>query len=110
MRISDWSSDVCSSDLDAGIILARPHRLARGLGVGAHRPDLEDVIGLAEQTDARLAIEDRPAAVEHPRAPRADDQRQADDQHDQAGKNVEKALAELQNPLARPKADRKSGV
>src|SRR3546814_6398936 len=114
MRISDWSSDVCSSDLrpdeahvalehapglrqlvdakladdaadarDARIILARPHRLAGGLGIGAHRTDLENVIGLAEQADAGLAIEDRPAAIEHHRDPRDDDQRQADDQPDQ---------------------------
>src|SRR3546814_8199675 len=45
-----------------------------------------------------------PAAVEHHRDPRDDDQRQADDQHDQAGKNVEQALADLRNPLARRKA------
>src|SRR3546814_12839258 len=42
MRISDWSSDVCSSDLDAvgrraaraagGVVL--PARLARNLGIG----------------------------------------------------------------------------
>src|SRR3546814_11138728 len=77
MRISDWSSDVCSSDLladdaadarDARIILARPHRLAGGLGIGAHRTDLENVIGLAEQADAGLAIEDRPAAIAHHRS------------------------------------------
>src|SRR3546814_3141014 len=108
MRISDWSSDVCSSDLladdaadarDARIILARPHRLAGGLGIGAHRTDLENVIGLAEQADAGLAIEDRPAAIEHHRDPRDDDRRQADDQNDQTGEDIEQALADLRSEV-----------
>src|SRR3546814_9123057 len=70
VRISDWSSDVCSSDLeladdaadtgDARVVLAGPHRLARGLRIGAHRTDLDDIIGFAEQADARLAVKDRP--------------------------------------------------
>src|SRR3546814_10288374 len=55
MRISDWSSDVCSSDL---------------------------------------------------RDPRDDDQRQADDQHDQTGEDIEQALADLRNPLPRRKTVR----
>src|SRR3546814_4675570 len=33
MRISDWSSDVCSSDLDALGNDARPHQLVAVLGV-----------------------------------------------------------------------------
>src|SRR3546814_14367233 len=78
-----------------------------GLGIGAHRTDLENVIGLAEQADAGLAIEDRPAAIEHHRDPRDDDQRKADDQHDQTGEDVEQALADLRNPLPRRKTVRK---
>src|SRR3546814_19723593 len=33
MRISDWSSDVCSSDLASGEPLVRPHRRWRVLGL-----------------------------------------------------------------------------
>src|SRR3546814_11998701 len=29
MRISDWSSDVCSSDLRRGVVLAEPSRVER---------------------------------------------------------------------------------
>src|SRR3546814_11956793 len=38
LRISDWSSDVCSSDLDRRLWPLRPHRRGRRLPVGAHRP------------------------------------------------------------------------
>src|SRR3546814_3459305 len=44
MRISDWSSDVCSSDLDAGAHLAHVVEQRRRLGVAVHEdepgPDL----------------------------------------------------------------------
>src|SRR3546814_9374157 len=33
MRISDWSSDVCSSDLDRHVARADAHRVARMLGI-----------------------------------------------------------------------------
>src|SRR3546814_10597171 len=48
-----------------------------------------------------------PAAIEHHRDPRDDDQRQADDQHDQTGEDIEQALADLRNPLPRRKTVRK---
>src|SRR3546814_20292202 len=48
-----------------------------------------------------------PAAIEPHRDPRDDDQRQADDQHDQTGEDVEQALADLRNPLPRRKTVRK---
>src|SRR3546814_5597264 len=39
MRISDWSSDVCSSDLDeSDVELALQRRAQQGGSVGAHRP------------------------------------------------------------------------
>src|SRR3546814_3963832 len=46
MRISDWSSDVCSSDLQvsalAAVIAAQPRLLLRGLmAIPAPHPDLE---------------------------------------------------------------------
>src|SRR3546814_19813057 len=33
MRISDWSSDVCSSDLHTGLLLGRSHHLASDLAL-----------------------------------------------------------------------------
>src|SRR3546814_2660216 len=38
MRISDWSSDVCSSDLDAAHV---PHRATLSQAAGDRRGDLE---------------------------------------------------------------------
>src|SRR3546814_20542156 len=61
MRISDWSSDVCSSDLIAGNAEARPARfqtafgivaLERVLAVRFHRPVL------SRQAEVRGALED----------------------------------------------------
>src|SRR3546814_12243612 len=43
MRISDWSSDVCSSDLMIGLASHEPARLPRqigGDGIGAERGDI----------------------------------------------------------------------
>src|SRR3546814_18071121 len=57
MRISDWSSDVCSSDLLAGQILGRallrPDLYAAGLV--AHRMDA----GIEMAVDQRLVMEER---------------------------------------------------
>src|SRR3546814_956446 len=44
MRISDWSSDVCSSDLSADLDQHRGVQL-RHLGEGARRPDTADALG-----------------------------------------------------------------
>src|SRR3546814_20168500 len=63
MRISDWSSDVCSSDLLAGLG-AQPQAGAadgvlrdhRGAGIGGHRFEVTEEIGaepVAGQIDAR---------------------------------------------------------
>src|SRR3546814_15364590 len=64
MRISDWSSDVCSSDLEGGLVLdarreARREQHPRRVEVGQHR---EHVLELTQ----RHALQ--PDALGHPRA------------------------------------------
>src|SRR3546814_5246075 len=44
MRISDWSSDVCSSDLLRGVRLARRRRPKAGVDRSAHREDVREII------------------------------------------------------------------
>src|SRR3546814_9048355 len=69
MRISDWSSDVCSSDLPGGISISGqivPPRTARGFRIGCDHPDagprqitpIPDVlrVSLAHQKDDRRII------------------------------------------------------
>src|SRR3546814_7685214 len=57
MRISDWSSDVCSSDLLAGVhVLALLPVGQRGLGVA--QGVLADAILLAQLLEPRLRIGD----------------------------------------------------
>src|SRR3546814_2908209 len=62
MRISDWSSDVCSSDLQARIDSL--HRIRRALGAARarqHRPTLRNGIDLAfrvfVRTQRRAVVE-----------------------------------------------------
>src|SRR3546814_12056795 len=47
MRISDWSSDVCSSDLDAGLVItdANAERIGALIGSG-----IGGLLGIEEQT------------------------------------------------------------
>src|SRR3546814_10735158 len=54
MRISDWSSDVCSSDLRRrpALALSHPRRLARALGRGAD--DVQIAVGLDSVDAARI--------------------------------------------------------
>src|SRR3546814_9515518 len=40
MRISDWSSDVCSSDLGVAFLVAVEARVLRPFGMAEHRRDL----------------------------------------------------------------------
>src|SRR3546814_18081606 len=47
MRISDWSSDVCSSDLAAPRQLAPDLLFERGVGRSAGLQELGEVLGLA---------------------------------------------------------------
>src|SRR3546814_17644652 len=55
MRISDWSSDVCSSDLLLASVRATPHTeaFARALEAGA----ILLWVGVADETEARTAEE-----------------------------------------------------
>src|SRR3546814_3473990 len=70
MRISDWSSDVCSSDLEAGaviVILARAVAGGRIIVEGRGRADL-GAVGDARARGRR----DGPADRQRPRRPRRD--------------------------------------
>src|SRR3546814_7200216 len=51
MRISDWSSDVCSSDLDGGLTLAQ---MGKGLGESGSRHDFKKDVGHPRLRHARL--------------------------------------------------------
>src|SRR3546814_4468373 len=55
MRISDWSSDVCSSDLAAGVPFLRPHRRHAAAAV-LRRADLHVSLAaaLSHRAGARL--------------------------------------------------------
>src|SRR3546814_4230481 len=79
MRISDWSSDVCSSDLDAVIILPRVGEEAGDLGdrnregegriaiVGAGDGgiDADDAPALVDERAARIAARDLGGVDQH---------------------------------------------
>src|SRR3546814_2697542 len=60
MRISDWSSDVCSSDLKPCLLLARGRQgqMTHGRGI--------DLLGAVKIADARQEIAEREDAF-HPR-------------------------------------------
>src|SRR3546814_8491407 len=61
MRISDWSSDVCSSDLPVGIGLLQPVIAREGVGAAPREHDVRAVLhprareadGVARRDDAR---------------------------------------------------------
>src|SRR3546814_5221610 len=57
MRISDWSSDVCSSDLIIGIAIGR-YRTMRAPGLNADRPR-ERVLLAGERRSDRLRVNRR---------------------------------------------------
>src|SRR3546814_15975532 len=56
MRISDWSSDVCSSDLETGIVPILPHPREPGIETSP-RPVAGDPIGGAKQYSLRPGAE-----------------------------------------------------
>src|SRR3546814_8407738 len=65
MRISDWSSDVCSSDLD--LVIVRPHQVAAGFAAEPARR-VEDVDCAAQLPVGRIdqaADDDAAVLVEH---------------------------------------------
>src|SRR3546814_3540933 len=50
MRISDWSSDVCSSDLDrggAGLVLAEPGAADRAFAIDRTRRGVDEMLDVA---------------------------------------------------------------
>src|SRR3546814_13791714 len=57
MRISDWSSDVCSSDLVLGVIL--PHYIARGSRESAFRMKLGADHRLCDLDQVRMVREEQ---------------------------------------------------
>src|SRR3546814_8958729 len=64
MRISDWSSDVCSSDLQAGVILVGIGAADREAGiteVDARRPDIR--VGSAGRIRDAVAAGDRDVEI-----------------------------------------------
>src|SRR3546814_20268317 len=70
MRIRDWSSDVCSSDLDGAGFLLSPHERAQGASVpldhldgGQTRP-LEPLYGGVVADEGRVDEQDRAAGPE----------------------------------------------
>src|SRR3546814_2727442 len=66
MRISDWSSDVCSSDLHGRLIAATTIAGGAGLGAGGFRTDTQAVCGV-EPSQAAAAGADG-VYVHHRRA------------------------------------------
>src|SRR3546814_6672065 len=58
MRISDWSSDVCSADLLVGVLLPNPLPLARRQHLVAdfHRQRRDAVVSLGPVAGARLVV------------------------------------------------------
>src|SRR3546814_6144407 len=69
MRISDWSSDVCSSDLDLLTAVAKD---AERLGVLGHRRQLVEQAGRRRAAVAGAEVEVRQAALEEARQHAAD--------------------------------------
>src|SRR3546814_8277731 len=72
MRISDWSSDVCSSDLPCLFPLAPALRWARGAGCQEHMVDIGfgAIMGRQQLDRPRREIEDLKPDVDQRRADR----------------------------------------
>src|SRR3546814_17240430 len=55
MRISDWSSDVCSADLDRMVALAEERRQAASVDGGFHQAGLDAAAGSIEEPGVAVA-------------------------------------------------------
>src|SRR3546814_3167822 len=55
MRISDWSSDVCSSDLRFALFLAEPEAVAIGFHVGRERFAVSGIVERVAHAVERIA-------------------------------------------------------
>src|SRR3546814_6964521 len=65
MRISDWSSDVCSSDLRPAAQIVRSDRARRSVGFGAAATIVGDPVRM---TGTRLSVFPLPGALPFPGA------------------------------------------
>src|SRR3546814_9254248 len=66
MRISDWSSDVCSSDLLGGRIVQPPDQLRESLGLQSVPEDLRQPAGKAvEAVDEKPGVFDEDRFTDH---------------------------------------------
>src|SRR3546814_15696540 len=83
MRISDWSSDVCSSDLPEPVAIA--HRQRFDIDDGKREADALEQIAHRGKVDLWIQPSDRPHAVGHTRAAPA---RQAERKSAAEGKSV----------------------
>src|SRR3546814_5439629 len=105
MRISDWSSDVCSSDLQEGehvdeveIEVQRPHhhRLAHEVGAADHEINALDLLRIiGGQAGEQQYADDADRQAERARLhEHVDDHRDedADDAHDQEGAEARQVL------------------
>src|SRR3546814_4697727 len=77
MRISDWSSDVCSSDLDLGVMISASHNPYQDNGIKLFGPDGYKLSDEDEaQIEHLLTVEPKLADAAHiGRAKRIDDAR-----------------------------------
>src|SRR3546814_17963454 len=77
MRISDWSSDVCSSDLIfvamAMAFLQRQGGAREIVTVSAHRPDAHGPAGIRRRAQAAIVDDDGMARLHRPVVGRGDD-------------------------------------
>src|SRR3546814_20002047 len=103
MRISDWSSDVCSSDLladdatdigDPGIVARRPHRPV-GFRIDRHATELDDVEGATVQANALLAVKYRPRRLDPDGQGGCSEQRPRHNDENDAEGHLEPALQAL---------------
>src|SRR3546814_5755477 len=93
MRISDWSSDVCSSDLDVGPCRAGAEHAERG---GDHRDIADRIVARADPHRAPIGIA-LAVAPQHQRAGEVGDQREHADNPHRLGLRSEEHTSELQS-------------
>ena len=89
---STWRAAQESPDPGHAVVADRGPLRAVGLGVGAHRAQLEDLEAVAELPEPALAVEDRPAVVELDRDRRDREHGQEAERDDAAEHEVEGAL------------------
>src|SRR3546814_14890299 len=67
MRISDWSSDVCSSDLDSSPIISKkgaPKNVAPRIGLGESAPAINvEKVTLVYEDGSRIVMPTEPSQI-----------------------------------------------